>query len=320
MNETRLLQLVETLLGSGKKQGNKGDFLFYCSACSHYKRKLSVNLDSSSSKFGKFACWICQDYSNTKGKSLWALFKLFKATPVQLDELSELLGEKQYTTKKDDTVKKILALPSEYTRVWGYTGSPDDLDFRRVVVYLSKRGITWGDIIKYQIGFCKSGDYKGRIIIPSYDENNRINFFSARSYYEDAYLKYKNPEASKDIIGFENMINWNMAIVLCEGVFDAIAIRRNAIPLFGKTVMGNLRDKILINRPPKIYISLDRDALKNSVVIAEMFIKEGIETYIVKLGDKDPANIGFEKMTMVIKNQSTKIDFSTLTKYKVGLV
>jgi len=319
MNETRLLQLVESLLGSGKKQ-SKGEYIFFCPACNHYKRKLIVKLDQSYKTFGSFHCWVCQDYDNTKGKNLWSLFKKFKATPQQFEELSEILGEKRYTDKKEEEVKKILALPAEYTRIWGYTGNQDDLDFRRAAVYLRKRGISWGDIIKYQIGFCKSGDYKGRIIVPSYDEDNKLNFFSARSYYEDSYLKYKNPEASKDIIGFGNMINWSMPIVLVEGVFDAIAIRRNAIPLFGKTVMGNLRDTIFLNRPPKIYISLDEDALKNSVIIAEMFIKEGIETYIVKLGDKDPANIGFEKMTMVIKNQSTKIDFSTLTKYKVGLV
>jgi hypothetical protein len=41
---------------------------------------------------------------------------------------------------------------------------------------------------------------------------------------------------SRDIIGFELFINWNVPIILCEGVFDAIAIKRNAIPLLGKTI------------------------------------------------------------------------------------
>ena len=208
--------------------------------------------------------------------------------------------------------------------MWGYTGSLEDLDYRRAAVYLNKRGITWGDIIKYQIGFCKSGDYKGRIIIPSYDEDNKLNFFSARSYYEDSYLKYKNPKSedgwSKDIIGFGNMINWGMPIVLVEGVFDAISIRRNAIPLFGKTVMEKLHDAIIINRPPRIYVSLDEDAKKNIAVIVETYIKEGIETYVVNLGAKDPADVGFMEMVRVIKEQTTRMDFSELMKYKVGLV
>ena len=133
-------------------------------------------------------------------------------------------------------------------------------------------------------------------------------------------MKYKNPEATKDIIGFGNMINWNMPIVLVEGVFDAIAIRRNVIPLFGKTIMEKLHDAILTNRPPKIYVSLDEDAKRNIAVIVETFIKEGIETHIVNLGAKDPADLGFMEMVRVIKEQTTRMDFSELIKYKVGLV
>lgn len=320
MNETRLLQLLESLLGSSKRQGSKGDYLFYCPSCNHYKRKLSVNINKSSPKFGNWACWVCKAYNNTKGKNIWSLFKKFKASPPQLEELSEILGERHYEVKKEEETKKFLTLPSEYLPVWGYSGSPNDLEFRRAAVYLNKRNIGWGDIIKYQIGFCKSGDYKNRIIIPSYDEDGRLNFFSARSYYDDSYLKYKNPEVTKDIIGFGNMINWQLPIVLVEGVFDAIAIRRNAIPLFGKTIMEKLHDAILTNRPPKIYVSLDNDAKRNIAVIVETYIKEGIETYVVNLGAKDPADLGFMEMTRVIKQQTTRMDFSQLMKYKVGLV
>lgn len=319
MNQTKLIQLCESLLGSGKKQ-SKGEYIFFCPACSHYKRKLIVKLDSSYKTFGAWHCWVCSDYNNTKGKNLWTLFKRFKASPSQLSELSELLGEHRYTPKPDEEPKRFLSLPKDFISIHGFTGHLDDLDFRRAVVYLNKRKISWGDIIKYQLGYCKEGEYKNRIIIPSYDEDNKINFFSARSYYEDSYLKYKNPEASKDIIGFGNMINWNMAIILVEGVFDAIAIRRNVIPLFGKTIMGNLHDKIITYRPPKIYISLDQDAKKNIAVIVETYLKEGIETHIVELGAKDPASIGFQGMTKVIKDQSIRMDFSHLMKYKVGLI
>ena len=309
-------------MGSGKKQ-SEGEYIFYCPACSHYKKRLIVKLDSSYKSFGSFHCRVCQDYNNTKGKSLWTLFKRFKATPAQLSELSSLLGESRHISKKDEEPKKFLSLPSDFIPLWNTTNN-NDLDFRRAMVYINKRKISYGDIIKYQIGYCKEGEYKNRIIVPSFDEDNKLNFFSARSYYDERVLKYKNPKTedgwTKNIIGFGNMINWHMPIILVEGVFDAIAIRRNTIPLFGKTVMGNLYDKIIAKRPPKIYISLDRDAIKNTIVIAESFIKEGIETYIVELGAQDPANIGFQEMTKVIRNQSIRMDFSHLMKYKVGLV
>lgn len=56
-------------------------------------------------------------------------------------------------------------------------------------------------------------------------------------------MKYKNPPAPKDTVIFDLYINWNMPVILCEGVFDAIAIKRNAIPLLGKTVQDALLQK-----------------------------------------------------------------------------
>ena len=62
--------------------------------------------------------------------------------------------------------------------------------------------------------------------------------------FPNSKFKYKNPPMSKDTVGFELFINWNEPIVLCEGVFDAIAIRNNAIPLLGKFLSKTLLKKI----------------------------------------------------------------------------
>ena len=72
-----------------------------------------------------------------------------------------------------------------------------------------------------------------------------LNYFVARAYYEEDKWKHKNPPTSKDIVGFELHVNWDMPIVLVEGAFDAIAIKRNAIPLFGKTISNTLKKRIV---------------------------------------------------------------------------
>ena len=54
-----------------------------------------------------------------------------------------------------------------------------------------------------------------------------------------------NPDASKDVIGFDMFVNWDLPIVICEGVFDAMAIRMNAIPLFGKSPQSELQKEII---------------------------------------------------------------------------
>ena len=41
-------------------------------------------------------------------------------------------------------------------------------------------GVNKEDITKYNIGYCDGGMYSNRIIIPSYDLDNRLNYFIAR--------------------------------------------------------------------------------------------------------------------------------------------
>ena len=140
------------------------------------------------------------------------------------------------------------------------------------------------------------------VIIPSYDANGTLNYFTGRSFEKDPYVKYRNPEASRDIIPFELFINWDSPLVLCEGPFDAIAIKRNAIPLLGKNIQQNLMKKIVMSSVKKLYIALDTDARKQAIKFAEYFINQGKEVYFVELEGKDPSDMGFAHFTKLIQN------------------
>ena len=70
-----------------------------------------------------------------------------------------------------------------------------------------------------------------------------LNYFTARSFEKEPFRKYKNPSVSRDIVPFEMFINWSSPLVLCEGPFDAIAIKRNAIPLLGKNIQSSLNEE-----------------------------------------------------------------------------
>jgi hypothetical protein len=72
--------------------------------------------------------------------------------------------------------------------------------------YLSQRGITIKQIVKYNIGYCKDGLYSRRVIIPSYNSDGQLNYFVSRSYYPDEKMKYKNPPISKNVICLESQI------------------------------------------------------------------------------------------------------------------
>ena len=114
-------------------------------------------------------------------------------------------------------------------------------------------------------------------------------------------MKYRNSPTPKDVVGFELFINWDEPIVLCEGPFDAIAIKRNVIPLFGKTILSNLKRKIIEKKVKQVYISLDRDAILDSIKMVEDFMKNDIDVYFVNLPEKDPSDLGFEEGYSTIK-------------------
>jgi DNA primase len=106
-------------------------------------------------------------------------------------------------------------------------------------------------------------------------------------------------------------INWELPIILCEGPFDAIAIKRNVIPLFGKNIQSNLMKKLVESKVQKIYIALDNDAIKQALKFCEQLLNTGKEVYLVELDDKDPSDLGFENFTKLIQ-QTTP-----LTQYKL---
>ena len=293
MSKFSIITLLESVLGKGKINSND-NVAFHCPFCNHNKKKLECNIVTQ-----YWHCWVC----NAAGRKLAVLFRKLNVQREKISKLIKLLDDVEYKPTKTTTDTPVLQLPEGYRPLWVLQEmSPE---YRNAVYYLKKRNITIHDILKYRIGYCRKGPYKGKIIIPSYDANGSLNYFVARAYYEEDKFKHKNPPASKDIVGFELHINWNMPIILVEGAFDAIAIKRNAIPLFGKTISNTLKKRIVEKGVKEIYICLDKDARKQALEAAEYFMANGITVYFVDLTEKDPSELGFEKIISQI--QSTEI-------------
>ena len=111
-------------------------------------------------------------------------------------------------------------------------------------------------------------------------------------------------------------INWDLPIVICEGAFDAMAIRMNSIPLFGKSPQSELQKKIISKGVRKVYLALDSDAFKNSLRFAEELMNNGIDVHIVEMGDSDPSELGFEKIYNEIGNTEL-LSLRKLMEYKL---
>jgi len=287
LNNTEKNTVISTLTTAlGVHSTLRGNELaFYCPFCHHHKQKLQVNTETQ-----KWHCWTC----NSGGKKLTSLLRKLDVDKKTISIIREIYGDSNYNPKTEDSDAKVfISLPKEYislaTEPKGFNP-----EYKHAMHYLTQRGIGMAEIVKYNIGYCKDGLYARRVIIPSYNSDGSLNYFISRSYYAEEKMKYKNPPISKNIICLDSQINWNEPIILCEGVFDAITIRRNAVPLLGKFPSKNLVEKIFMNGVTDIVISLDNDAINEALKVSDYFRKQGINVKLMMLKDKDAAEMGYE--------------------------
>ena len=306
-NESLIIGVLESVLGKSKPFPKTKDYAFYCPICSHKNPKLIVN-----AKTGKYNCFTC--HPATKGQSPITLLKKIGAPSETIVEMKGYLG---YLTKAEDHISTSVNLPKEFISL---LENEESLEKRHAIAYIKSRGITENDIIKYNIGYCKTGKYRNRIILPSYNKKGMINYFLARSFEKNPVRKFDAPVCNKtEIIGLENTINWAVPVILCEGIFDAIAIKRNAIPLFGKTIPKALMLKLVESQVKTVYLALDKDALREAIDYAKRLIDIGKEVYLLELEGKDPSDLGFEKVTELL-HAARPLTFSDLLLKKMQLV
>jgi len=303
-----LVNIFNSVLGTGKPT-SRGNYSYNCPFCNHHKPKFEICFDQNSTHFQKYACWVC----GNKGTKLTKLARNLKLSKDIQEEIFSILPKTRQVQEQSN--KTSLTLPKEYIPLYKHSSS---IIYRHAMAYLRKRGVTLHDIIKYDIGYCETGEYTNSIVIPSYDEKGNLNYFTSRSF-NNSKLKYKNPDVSRDIIPFEFFINWSQPIILCEGPFDALAIKRNAIPLLGKNITPKLMAKLVESKVKKIYIALDKDAMKKALEFCEKLMNEGKQVFLINLQEKDPGEIGFIQFTHLLHN-ARPLTFSNLLEKKMQLL
>jgi len=243
-----------------------GQMSFDCPACaedaglSHgdtdKKHKLAVNY-----KRNIFRCWKCGFENNMHGK-VPKLIKRYGNTRI----LKEYKLVRPDNDNEEQTLTQIeVKLPQGFKRLADCNSS--HYKYTAAYNYIRDRGITDEMIDFHNIGFTISGKRHDRIIIPSYDEFDDLNYYVARSWNKWVKPKYLNPQAEKQLLIFnENKINWDATIYLVEGAFDSIVIP-NSIPLLGKSLSEKLKIALLSKSRSDIVIVLDEDAYDDALRI-----------------------------------------------------
>ena len=292
--------ILREVLGSG--YDSRDETLYHCPFCKHHKKKLSVNVTK-----GFFKCWVC----DTKG-AISYIIKRFGSIDDRHD-WALLDQEVDFSTmdlifNQPEEKQPPVKLPPEYICLAKKGLPPAAND---AISYLWSRGIGQKDIIYHKIGFCLTGKYKKRIIIPSFDDEGNCNYFTARSYSGD-WLSYKNPPASKNIIFNDLLINWNEPVTLVEGPFDAIKMK-NSIPILGSTLKETTKlFKKIVEKQTKVYIGLDEDALNKSMKIISLLLEYGLDVY--KLDTSEIEDIGSITKTEAedLKQEASQINLESI--------
>ena len=301
------IKIIHQIFGSSRR--SRDEHLFSCPFCNHHKKKLSINFGK-----GYWKCWVC----DVRGKNVYRLVRKF-GTYQQRQKWLELEGrldlnefENIFAEMNNLKEEQVIDLPDGFISLCNKRLPRSS---QRPLEYLRQRGITKKQIIKWKIGYCESGRFGGRIIIPSFNNDGNVNYFIARSYVGHQ-RKYLNPRAEKDIIFNQISIDWDSPVTLVEGVFDAIVAGENAIPILGSTLRDTTKlfQAIAINDTP-VFLALDEDAKKKTGQIIKNMLKYDIE--LLKIDTSGCEDVG--SMTSDIfnerKSNAKSIDYDNFFLY-----
>ena len=163
-------------------------------------------------------------------------------------------------TEISNTINQ-LTLPITFTKI-----NIEKCKKKKLLDYLKERKIDQNMIDFYNIGYTtwdeEEWQMRDRIIIPSYNSNNELNYWVGRDFTKnEKKIKYKNCNADKKKVIFqENKIRWNADILLCEGAIDCL-VYYNAISLLGKSLTkdSELFNSLFEKANANITICLDGD-------------------------------------------------------------
>lgn len=298
-----ILSILKNFLGSPKSESNfdnRDQWEFNCPSqkCIHDVNKYNLAFNS---KNNIYKCWKCKEHG--------VVHKLVNnyGTREDRNKLKLILPHyinnyiNVFNIKTDNNDFITCPLPEGFTFITKDVKSP--MHKLALNYMLEDRKLTFDELIYYKIGFTEIGPYKNRIVIPSFNKNNKINYFDTRTFLEKVKVKYYKPDKKHfpnvnipnkyDIIFNEKNINWDLPVYLVEGVFDMFRIP-NSIPLLGKTFSLNLLYKLIQNKSTVI-ICLDDDAVNDGIELYDYLLSFNLNVYFVSL--KNLGDISYQYET-----------------------
>lgn len=161
--------------------------------------------------------------------------------------------------------------------------------------YFKQRRISWKRAVKYNLGWCTSGYFDNRLVVPVLQQGQLVTFHAR-------YMKAKPPNGLKKVLypkGAKTgrcLFNIDVSrayklIVLTEDCFSSMAVGHQGSGCFGTSLSRHQISLLLNSNAEEIAFLWDRDALDKAYKYAEQ-LAEYWKVRVVELPDeKDPDEI-----------------------------
>jgi len=308
-------EIVENRIG-GAIHVRGDECAYHCPKCNWKNPRLMVNYEKDS-----FHCWYC----NWGGKSLigllkeigvdWGTIKTvygeskfdFKLKSSQL-EVIDIVRQNLTQSRVEELPYQDLTIPNGYEPVISNKKAISN----EVLRYLKGRGLSIFEIKMYNLMYNPNTKF---LLIPSYDYNNKLNYFVLKNIEKGQYILLETVKKS-EVIMFNSYISDKYPLIICEGTFDAFKIGFNALPLNGVITFKKHLDFIQSMNFPEIIVYLDKEAINNSFFNAMKLFKLGYNVSIAHSNNyKDAGETPKEYISKVLDSR-IKLDTTSIIKFQ----
>lgn len=222
------------------------------------------------------------------------------------DEDEEFIDDEDMVTEYRLPETDTIPLPDEFRLL--YTERIESIGARPYIKYASKRHLDEEICRRYSIGYCATGYFAGRLVVPVQSFGTVVSFV-ARAIRKSAVQKVLTPKGNRQSRYLFNMDTvWGRpSVVITEGVFDALAIPDKAVATFGKKIYNAQINLLRKSGCEELIFAWDEDAIPEAIKAAQR-CSPFFETKLVKMPfGEDPSSLGEKYMNKLLKT-ATKID------------
>ena len=250
----------------------------FCQNPNKRKLKLSIHLEKCF-----YHCWIC----DKKGSNIAYLVKKINTNYVaEAEALFETRSKKTFDLFEEQSKEEEINvdLPPEFMFL-AESFNHINPDVKAVLKYAINRGVNKHKLWMLRLGVSLNPDFSRMLILPSYDKDGNLNFYTGRKIDVDTKNSYKYKNAlvpKKNIIFNELNLDFSLPLTIVEGPLDLIKTNDNATCLLGSSLTEGMKlFQEIVKNKTDVILALDDDAYDKAIKIAKNLSEYDINVKIL---------------------------------------